>query len=139
MNKLDKIEQEIQDQGIVLMNIKADALPCMCGHYGAVVGIAIDRSQISSYPGQITSIVHEYCHIKRGAYRRIKYNFETDEREERKVWDDTIDALLPADEFLRANSECEGHVWGMAEYFSVTEELINKAYALYRRRGYIPY
>ena len=89
--------------------------------------IGIDPFSLRTTAEEKTKLAHELGHCMTGAFYNEQYRFAVRAKFERiaDVW--AIKKLIPKDELLNAVSHGYTERWELAEYFDVTEELMNKA------------
>lgn len=135
MNAVEKVEQSIYDDGITILSIKSESIPCMCMRICNTENILIDREKLSTYREQRVALTHEQKHIRKGEYRTFSCSYDSFSRYEREVRDETVNELFSFTDFEKALRRCQGHIWEMADELDVTEDVVQDAIDFYRRKG----
>lgn len=138
MDRLEHLEQALHDRFVAVFEIDTEDIPCMCGKYGSVSAIGINRKKMETRAEQYMGLAHELAHLETETYREIsERSYETVARDERRAWDQTIEWLVPYDDLVRSMTRFDGRVWEIAEDLGVPEDLIRRAFDKYKRKGLI--
>ena len=93
--------------------------------------IALDTAKIQTTAEHKSILAHELGHVETGSFYNIYSPFDLRAKQERRADKAAIKMLVPFKRLLSAMRSGCREVWQLAEYFDVTEELINKAITLY--------
>ena len=93
--------------------------------------IALDTAKIQTTAEHKSILAHELGHVETGSFYNIYSSFDLRAKQERRADKAAIKMLVPFKRILSAMRSGCREVWQLAEYFDVTEELINKAITLY--------
>ena len=93
--------------------------------------IALDTAKIQTTAEHKSILAHELGHVETGSFYNIYSPFDLRAKQERRADKAAIKMLVPFKRILSAMRSGCREVWQLAEYFDVTEELINKAITLY--------
>ena len=93
--------------------------------------IALDTAKMQTTAEHKSILAHELGHVETGSFYNIYSPFDLRAKQERRADKAAIKMLVPFKRILSAMWSGCREVWQLAEYFDVTEELINKALALY--------
>lgn len=136
MTKLELLDQEIYDKGISVININTTTVKA------ASMRNSID-SQKENYaiffnPKLITTRIeeriikeHELAHIETGSLYNLNTSTRARQRREYIADKQMIKRMLPIEKFKKALFQGL-EVWEIAEEFEVTEEVVNKAFKIYK-------
>lgn len=93
--------------------------------------IALDTAKMQTTAEHKSILAHELGHVETGSFYNIYSPFDLRAKQERRADKAAIKMLVPFKRLLSAMRSGCREVWQLAEYFDVTEELINKAITLY--------
>ena len=93
--------------------------------------IALDTAKMQTTAEHKSILAHELGHVETGSFYNIYSPFDLRAKQERRADKAAIKMLVPFKRILSAMRSGCREVWQLAEYFDVTEELINKAITLY--------
>lgn len=93
--------------------------------------IALDTAKMQTTAEHKSILAHELGHVETGSFYNIYSPFDLRAKQEHRADKAAIKMLVPFKRLLSAMRSGCREVWQLAEYFDVTEELINKALALY--------
>lgn len=93
--------------------------------------IALDTAKMQTTAEHKSILAHELGHVETGSFYNIYSPFDLRAKQEQRADKAAIKMLVPFKRLLSAMCSGCREVWQLAEYFDVTEELINKALALY--------
>ena len=93
--------------------------------------IALDTAKMQTIAEHKSILAHELGHVETGSFYNIYSPFDLRAKQERRADKAAIKMLVPFKRLLSAMRSGCREVWQLAEYFDVTEELINKAITLY--------
>lgn len=93
--------------------------------------IALDTAKLQTTAEHKSILAHELGHVETGSFYNIYSSFDLRAKQERRADKAAIKMLVPFKRLLSAMRSACCEVWQLAEYFDVTEELINKALVLY--------
>lgn len=93
--------------------------------------IALDTAKMQTTAEHKSILAHELGHVETGSFYNIYSPFDLRAKQEQRADKAAIKMLVPFKRLLSAMRSGCREVWQLAEYFDVTEELINKALALY--------
>ncbi len=94
--------------------------------------VAIDPSKVASTADEKTKLAHELGHCATGAFYNVFSPFDSRQRNENRADKWAIKKLIPEDELEDAVSQGYTEIWELADFFTVTEDLMRKAVSLYR-------
>lgn len=95
--------------------------------------IGINPFQIDTYADEKVKLAHEIGHCETGAFYNLYSPLDIREKHERRADKWAIKKLIPEDELQKA---CENGCmtrWELSEYFSVTEDFMQKVLDYYKK------
>ena len=109
------------------------ALSVMDGEGKCVIGI--DNSRRYSETEEKTLLLHELGHCETGAFYNEATPFASVDKCEKKADEWVIRSFLPYKEMINAYRSGVRTRYELAEYFGITEQLVQKAIEYYLRNG----
>lgn len=98
--------------------------------------IAINPKAIHNSKEEKTILAHELGHQLKNAFYNISSSPESKEIQECRADRWAIEMCVPFEEMKKAFQNGITEPWELAEHFTVTEDLINKALTLYAHKIY---
>lgn len=99
--------------------------------------IAINETAFESAAEKATCIAHELGHCETGSFYNIHCKYDLWEKHEYRADKWAFCYLIPPDEIELAVKSGITEKWELAEYFNVTEQLLQKAIEYYKNNKFI--
>ena len=93
--------------------------------------IALDPAWVRSSADERTKLAHELGHCLTGSFYNIYATADNRRRHENRADKWAVEYLIPARELDEAVAAGYTHLWHLAEYFGVSEDMIRKALCWY--------
>ncbi len=132
-NKLYEIAANSGVQIVCFDLPNACSVSVMTGSGNCYIGI--DPFQIDTEKQERVHLAHELGHCVTGSFYNMYSDFDVRERHETRADRRAAAWLVPVEELKFALSHGITEAWSLAEYFSVTEEFIQKTIYNYRIMG----
>ena len=100
--------------------------------------IAMDVDKLADSREETVCLAHEMGHIETGSFYQSQTPLAVRGKKERQADAWAIQTLLPAAKLKAALAAGYQTLWDLAEYFQVTEALIQKAVVYYQCKGMLP-
>ncbi len=129
--KTETLYRIATDNGIALDYFNLPVTKSVCIKHGGKYYIAIDPSQASTNAAERVCLAHELGHCQTDSFYNIYAPLDNRAKHERRadIW--AINKLIPRAELVKAIKKGHREISELAEYFSVTEEFMQKALQIY--------
>ncbi|VYT90069.1 Uncharacterised protein [uncultured Clostridium sp.] len=128
-NSLAAVCEDMQSNGISVVECELKSNPSLCMEKGRIVGY--DRRKFGNEAECCTALIHEDGHFESGAFYKPFSVYQVKQQAENKAWRSAFRKRIPwcelKSEILKGFS-----VWEIAEHFNVTAQCIWDAYLYYR-------
>ena len=126
-NSLAAVCEDMQSNGISVVECELKSNPSLCMEKGRIVGY--DRRKFENEAECCTALIHEDGHFESGAFYKPFSVYQVKQQAENKAWRSAFRKRIPwcelKSEILKGFS-----VWEIAEHFNVTAQCIWDAYLL---------
>ena len=129
--KTETLYRIAADNGISLDFFELPVTKSVCVKHNGKCYIAIDPSQTSTNAAERVCLAHELGHCQTDSFYNIYAPLDNRGKHERKadIW--AINKLIPKKELVKAIKKGHREISELAEYFSVTEDFMRKAFEIY--------
>ena len=128
-NSLAAVCEDMQSNGISVVECELKSNPSLCMEKGRIVGY--DRRKFENEAECCTALIHEDGHFESGAFYKPFSVYQVKQQAENKAWRSAFRKRIPwcelKSEILKGFS-----VWEIAEHSNVTAQCIWDAYLYYR-------
>ena len=93
--------------------------------------IALDPARVKDTADQRCKLAHELGHCLTGSFYNMYATADNRQRHENKADKWAVEYLIPAEQLDEAIAAGNSELWQLAEYFSVTEDMMRKALCWY--------
>ena len=132
MDKLDKLLQEIHNNGIDVVNFKTEEIKGLAVEFNKQQKIIINYSKIKNRTHERTVLAHEFCHFKTGTLYKLNDNYIIQDKKEYKCNKYMIQMLVPIKTFKELLSK-KYQKHEIAFFFDVEEYVIDLAFDVYKK------
>lgn len=134
LTKLEELEDEINNEGISLINKKTLSVKAAAIKHDNKHTILYDPNKLTTQAERHTVLLHEYCHIQNDALYSFNDSLQTRRRREYKAKKAMVLKLITSDKLKEKLKK--GHSkWEIAEELCVTEDVIDDAVRIYKNMG----
>lgn len=137
MDRLTKLYQKIEEDGIFLFNTSIPNYKAATLLYEDQYGIFVDYARIDSLRDELSYVAHEYGHCKSGTTHSLLPPLETVSRYEHRANKRAVLEVLPIEDIRSAISDGCREVWEFCEYLDVSQSFFEKAVEIYREMNLI--
>jgi Domain of unknown function (DUF955). len=134
MDKLDQLYKDAAENNVIIIACPFEAIASLIQEAGDSAVIGLNTALITSRKAECLLLDHEMAHYHTGTYYTLRSPLQLRSQMEYRADTWMVCDLVPIEELNEALRLGYTEVWDLAEYFDVTEKVIQRAIEIYHNK-----